>query len=174
MKAEDVSRAMPQVFSILRTSLLTRHLSLRQVHLVGRVVYLSLLHGVNSSRRGVYCVPSEKYLSKDAYCARETVSRNITTIKKLGLLRVIQRRPVEGRFSTNLYKLGSLLLSLISRVTSCFFSFFNRVTLTSHIVTETSNNNLRKQSESSALHKILDVSVQQVIDRIQGSHPELA
>jgi len=174
MKPEDVAKVMPKVFSVLRTSILTRQLSLRQTHLIGRVVYLSLLHGVQSSRRGVYCVPSEKYLSKDAFCARETVSRNITVMKKLGLLKVTQRRPVDGRFSTNLYKLGSLLLSLISRVTSCFFSFFNRVTSMSHIVTETSNNNLKRQKESSAQHKIPVVSVQEVIDRIQGSHPELA
>lgn len=173
MKAEKVNMVMPKIFTVLRTHPLTRHVSLRQVHILTRIIYLSLLHSENSKNRRTYCVPSERYLSRAADCTRETVSRNINKLKALDMLSVLHRRPHRGRFSTNLYKLGRVLWSLIQHLTTCFFSIPHRVTSASHIVTESRNNSISKTKAKDFPHRIALPDLQEILLRIEKVNPEL-
>jgi len=54
-----------------------------------------------------YCMPGRKYLSQKLGVSIRTVSRSIARLKRLGILDVIQRRPVRGIWKTNLYKIRS-------------------------------------------------------------------
>lgn len=166
MKAEKVSQVMPQIFTILRTHPLLRYMSVRQTYILSRIIFLSLLHSANKRGGAVYCVPSEQYLARAVDCARETVSRNLRPLKEMKLLDVIQRRPVAGRWSTNLYRLGRLLWSLIGDVTTRFFSVLHRVTSVSHIVSEIRSNSHTKDIGTKISHKLKDPPLEDILFRL--------
>lgn len=52
-----------------------------------------------------YCTPSTSYLSAKLGIVRESVSRHITKLTKLGILSVTHRRKRDGTWLTNLYKI---------------------------------------------------------------------
>jgi len=166
MKAEKVKAIMPEVFVILRTHPLLRYISVRQTYLISRIVFLSLLHSTSDKSRAVYCIPSERYLAKAVDCTRETVSRNLKPLRKIGLLDIVQRRPHGGRWSTNLYRLGKLLWSMIQDVTTRFFAIVHRVTSTSHIVSETRYNSHTKDIGTRISYKLEDPPLEDILNRI--------
>ena len=54
-----------------------------------------------------YAMPGRAYLSQKLGCSVRTISRSISRLKRLGILDSTQRRPVRGRWKTNLYKIRS-------------------------------------------------------------------
>jgi len=64
-----------------------------------------------------YAVPSEAWVAGELCLARETVSDAVQVLKAHGLLLVTRRRPVGGRWSTNLYRMaGAVLGALIAKL----------------------------------------------------------
>lgn len=174
MNATKVKQVMPQIFSILRTNPIMMRFSRRQVYILTRIIFISLLHSTSAKSHAVYCVASEKYLANAVDCTRETVSRNIRLLKEFKFLDVTNRRKVDGRWSTNLYKIGTLLWSLIQDVTTRFFSIVNRVTSASHIVTENRNISHTKNIGTRNSIKIKDPPEKKSFLDFFERHPELA
>ncbi len=52
-----------------------------------------------------YCWPGRKWLAERAGCNVWTISRHTARLARAGYLRVVHRRPVAGRWSSNLYVL---------------------------------------------------------------------
>jgi len=80
-----------------------------------------------------YCIPSQRWIASRLVCSRETVSRSVTRLSKLGLIHVIHRRKVRGRWQTNLYKLGQELCKIIYGIKKATRNLLHRVTVSSHI-----------------------------------------
>jgi DNA-binding transcriptional ArsR family regulator len=82
--------------------------------------YLSGLQRKKSPTGARYCTPSEEYLSQKLGIRREAVSRHISKLSNLGILRVTHRHKRNGQWQTNLYtiiswvwwRLGQALKSL--------------------------------------------------------------
>lgn len=67
--------------------------------------FLSRLQAKKSRTGAKYCTPGEEYLGEKVGLSRSRVSDHICKLEKLGLLQVQRRRPINGRWQTNLYKI---------------------------------------------------------------------
>jgi len=85
----------------------------------------------------IYTTVCQKTLARLNNRTRETISRSTTKLSGLGLLFKQQRRKVRGKWQSCIYKLGKELWGAISRFFGGLSSGINRVTSTSHIVSET-------------------------------------
>jgi len=103
----------------------------------------------------IYITPSEIYLSKKTGLARETVSRSIQHLVNLGLIVKIQRRKIRGRWTTNLYKIGTLLKAILNFGKRFFFKPFHRVTGMSHIEYKGVNRNIIDNGNKGAASGLL-------------------
>lgn len=98
---------------------------------------LSYLAKQQRKRTGAsYAVPGRKYLSSKLGVSIRTISRSVARLKRLGILDAIQRRPVRGRWKTNLYKIRSWLGWRLAQISSNLRKIFHRETRTSHIASE--------------------------------------
>jgi hypothetical protein len=78
------------------------------------ITRLQWVRCVQSSGRSLYAVPSERWLGGRLSLCRETMSDAVCVLEAHGLLSVTRRRPVHGRWQTNLYRLsGRLAATLI-------------------------------------------------------------
>jgi len=139
MKASIVKRLMRQLYQAMLLNLVTRRLSGTQLQILLKIVFLSLLHGVQSKRGSIYCTPSEKYIAKAVNIHRVTVSRNVCSNSLKLLLEKQRRRPVNGEWQTNLYKLSKLFWAMFGNIINRFRKSFNRVTSVLHVVTKEDN-----------------------------------
>lgn len=70
------------------------------------VVRLAWWHATTHPGGAAYAVPSEAWLAARVGVCRETVSHAICRLEVHGLLHVTRRRPVDGKWQTNLYRIA--------------------------------------------------------------------
>lgn len=92
------------------------HLTGTSLEVLEQITYLIWAHARVAAGHAAYAIPSERYLAEELCVARETISDAVCELYAHGLLRVIRRRPVHGRWQTNLYALGSALITAILRI----------------------------------------------------------
>jgi len=84
---------------------LWRQLSSIDIRLLEVLAYLSRLTARRSPTGASYCIPGRAWLATRLGCSRETISEHVARLARLGLIHRQQRRPVDGRWQTNLYRL---------------------------------------------------------------------
>jgi len=72
-------------------------------------------HGKKNPSKKEYACPGQEWLSQRLDRCRQSISESVQKLSRLGILRVTQRRPVRGMWSTNLYRLGYWPLRLLGR-----------------------------------------------------------
>lgn len=80
-----------------------RKLRGQDIRLLDEIGFLSRLQARRSARRAHYCTPGRAWLAGRLGCSTRTVSRVSAKLAALGVLSKLQRRPVDGRYQTNLY-----------------------------------------------------------------------
>ena len=94
-------------------------------------------HSAQRKSGAIYTTPSLMYISSRVFLRVETVSRRIQDLQKWGLLKITHRRQVSGRWQTNLYRLGQVVLLALGWLKSWINSFSHHLTKKSNIVTTT-------------------------------------
>ena len=173
MKTEIVKRIMGQLYPAMLLNPVTKRLSGTQSGILQRICFLSLLHGVQSKRGSIYCTPSEKYLAKAADIHRVTVSRNVCSNSLKMLLEKQRRRPVNGKWQTNIYKLSKLFWAIFGRIINRFRKSFNRVTPMLHVVTKRDNIYLKNGPKRNGPIRNNGPTAIDVIKLMEKLHPEL-
>jgi hypothetical protein len=92
-------------------------------------------HSAARPSKAMYTTPSLLYIASKAFLRVETVSRRIQDLQKWGLIKITHRRQVAGRWQTNLYRLGHMVLLALGWLKSWIHSFHSHLTLGSNIVT---------------------------------------
>jgi|GEM_PF-7026111 len=174
MKAEGAKELMAQLMPVLRNHVITMRLSENQFATLQYLCYVMFLHGMQSRNGAIYCVPSEERIATFVDVHRVTISRTVSSLKSMKLLDVIQRRPVDGRWQTNLYKLSKLFWALFGFIIKRFRHYLNRVTGVLHIVTESHSKFSSNQKTSDFSYKLKDLPLENIISRMEKAHPELA
>ena len=164
---------MRQLYQAMLLNPVTRRLSETQLQIFQKICFLSLLHGVQSKRGSIYCTPSEKYLAKAADIHRVTVSRNVCSNSLKMLLEKQRRRPVNGEWQTNLYKLSKLFWAMFGNIINRFRRSFDRVTRMLHVVTKRDNTHtLNNQKRNGPLRNNGPTAID-IIKLMEKLHPEL-
>ena len=72
------------------------------VRVLEEIYYLCKLR----KRKGLqpYCIPGRRYLSRKTGYAIRTITRATDRLEAAGLIQKRQRRPVQGKWATNLYR----------------------------------------------------------------------
>lgn len=104
------------------------------LHIIDRLCYAT---HKRSPSRAWYCFPSEKWLGRRMRRNSEHVSRCIQRLHKLELIDLTHRRWRNGRFQTNLYKLGKVLLYWMNAAKSATNRLSYHLTEMSNIVSNT-------------------------------------
>lgn len=73
--------------------------------LLDHLAFLSRLTAKRSPANAHYCTPGRAWLADRLGCSLRTVSRTTARLARLGVLQVQQRRPRNGNWSTNLYRI---------------------------------------------------------------------
>jgi len=173
MKASIVKRLMRQLYQAMLLNPVTRRLSETQLQISLKIVFLSILHGVQSKRGSIYCTPSEKYIAKAVNIHRVTVSRNVCSNSLKILLEKQRRRPVNGKWQTNLYKLSKLFWAIFGNIINRFRKSFNRVTSVLHIVTKRDNIYLKDNQKRNGPVRNNGPTAIDIIQLMEKLHPEL-
>ena len=173
MKALIVKRIMRQLYQAMLLNPVTRRLSETQLQIFQKICFLSLLHGVQSKRGSIYCTPSEKYIAKAVNIHRVTVSRNVCSNSLKILLEKQRRRPVNGIWQTNLYKLSKLFWAMFGNIINRFRRSFNRVTPMLHIVTKEHNIYLKNNQKRNGPVRNNSPTAIDIIQLMEKLHPEL-
>ena len=173
MKASIVKRLMRQLYQAMLLNLVTRRLSGTQLQILLKIVFLSLLHGVQSKRGSIYCTPSEKYIAKAVNVHRVTVSRNVCSNSLKLLLEKQRRRPVNGKWQTNLYKLSKLFWAMFGNIINRFRESFNRVTPVLHVVPKEHNIYLKNSQKRNGPVRNNGPTAIDIIQLMEKLHPEL-
>ena len=92
-------------------------------------------HGAQRPSGTLYTTPSLFYISGKVFLRIETVSRRIQDLQRWGLIKITHRRQVSGRWQTNLYRLGHVVLLALGWLKSWINSFTHQLTKKSKIVT---------------------------------------
>lgn len=112
------------------------------------IEHMCRIQSKKSPSKAWYCYPSEEWIANKLGRTRETISRSIQKLSKLDLIYVTHRRKFQGRWQTNLYRLGVELLKILHRYKEAVKIFIHRVTSTSHIVklntVNKSNNDIKE------------------------------
>ena len=133
----NVAHTTTSCMVLLRSHPLCRYFSPIDFDILRTLIFISLLYKVRSSSGAVYCVPGQKYLAQKCLCHRVTISHHISNLKEIGFIDPLRRRPVKGRFTTNLYRFGKLLWSLIWEILKKSALLGHRVALPLHKGTDT-------------------------------------
>lgn len=67
--------------------------------------FLSKLQAQRSPSGAHYCTPGRAWLAQQLQCSTRTISRRTAHLARIGVLAKQQRRPVNGHWSTNLYRI---------------------------------------------------------------------
>jgi DNA-binding transcriptional ArsR family regulator len=82
-----------------------RQLDGKDLMILEHLMFLCKVHKQNSKSGASYAIPSQMWLAKKIGIRRETVSRHITKLARLGILEVTHRRQVKGKYKTNMYRI---------------------------------------------------------------------
>lgn len=177
MDASKANVLMKEVNSVLRCHPSMLWLSVTQWRILERTMFLAFLHGTNSENGAIYSRPGQTDIAEYAGVHRVTVSRNASRLKSRGILKITQRRPVNGQYQTNLYRLGSWLWIIAGNVIRRFIRTFNRVTLPLHKRSEIRRNTiLKKEIRSKTAFnelKLRDIEANLFIKEFYDRRPEL-
>ena len=91
-----------------------------------------------------YCMPGRQYLSQKLGVSIRTVSRSIARLTRLGILDATQRRPIRGRWQTNLYKIRSWVGWRMGQISGMLRKLTYRGPCVAHIASSKRN---KEQSE---------------------------
>ena len=164
---------MRQLCQAMLLNPVTKRLSGTQSGILQTTLFLSLLHGVQSKRGSIYCTPSEKYIAKAVNIHRVTVSRNVCSNSLKLLLEKQRRRPVNGEWQTNLYKLSKLFWAMFGNIINRFRKSFNRVTSVLHIVSKEHNIYLKNNQKRNGPLRNNGPTAIDIIQLMEKLHPEL-
>lgn len=84
---------------------LWNQLSSIDVRLLDELAYLCHRQAKTSPSGAPYCRPGRRYLATKLGCSVETITRHTRKLSSLGMLLKTQRRPTNGIYHTNLYRL---------------------------------------------------------------------
>lgn len=73
--------------------------------LLDQIAFLSRLTAKRSPAKAHYCTPGRQWLAQQLQCSTRTISRTTARLAALGVLQKQQRRPRQGHWSTNLYRI---------------------------------------------------------------------
>lgn len=102
----------------------------------GSIVYTSVLQALRNGRKTRYCTPGRGHLAKVAGVSLATISSYTNRLQKDLIIEKIQRRPVKGMWSTNMYRLGVAILGIVEAVTIEYLKILNRVKKALYIVSK--------------------------------------
>jgi hypothetical protein len=71
------------------------------------LMYLCKIQAKKSPTGARYAYPSEAHLASKLDTTRETISRHVSKLSRLGVIAVTHRRKVRGHWQTNLYRIVS-------------------------------------------------------------------
>jgi hypothetical protein len=103
----------------------------------GSAFYISLIAAVTKNSGTRSCCPSRKYFRKLHGMSFSSISASTNRLCHLGLLSKFQRRPINGNFQTNLYRLEGPVLGILAHWLRKILLLINRVASRHHIVTKT-------------------------------------
>ena len=130
-------------------------------------------HGKKNPSKKEYACPGQEWLSQRLDRCRQSISESVQKLSRLGILRVTQRRPVRGMWSSNLYRLGYWLLRLLGRMKEAVFSTFSPCRLKATHSYKPYINSIPKQPKRNFSIKIEDSPYLEIIQRMAKNHPEL-
>lgn len=81
------------------------NLRTRDAQLIEHLAFLSLCQQRTSPRHAAYCTPGRRHLAATLHCSVRTITRHTSRLHRDGVIERVQRRKVEGRWQTNLYRL---------------------------------------------------------------------
>jgi len=99
--------------------------------LLEEITYLCGVTSWRSPSGARYAICGEAYLAKEFGLCRSYVSERIQYLEKIGMLNVIHRRKNKGRWMTNLYRIGPVLMDVL---TNCCRELTGVISLVSHRV----------------------------------------
>jgi len=112
---------------------LWRHLRSIDFALLDTIAFLSRQTARHSPKQAHYCTPGRSWLARKIGVSIGTISRHTTRLKALGMLNKLQRRPVDGKWQTNLYALRGRATWLVARSMQALHRPPNRVPSNAHI-----------------------------------------
>lgn len=71
---------------------------------------------------GGYIMPSEAWLAQRLGRCRQAISESVSKLKHIGLVWVVQRRPIKGKWQTNLYRLMKTVFCKADNIKKFVFS----------------------------------------------------
>jgi DNA-binding transcriptional ArsR family regulator len=102
--------------------------------LLNYIAYLCKLTARKSPSGAQYCYPCEDTLAARVGVRREAISRHVSKLASLGILKVVHRRKEHGTWRSNLYKIVSWEGWRLSRVAACIHRGINHVRRIAHKV----------------------------------------
>jgi DNA-binding MarR family transcriptional regulator len=99
----------------LTPAALWRQLRSIDAGLLDQLAFLSRLRSRQSPKGAAYCTPGRKYLAGAVGVSVATVTRHTRRLVELGVLVKRQRRPVDGKWQTNIYSLVGRGAWLVAR-----------------------------------------------------------
>ena len=82
----------------------------------------------------LYCTPSQEYMAERLGVVKETISRTVSDLVRLGFLVVQPRRCVAGKWKTNMYRLASWEFRPVARMVRAMFTRKKKPTLTKPVL----------------------------------------
>lgn len=124
-------------------------LSSLDVRILDELAYLSRLQAQKSTTGARYCVPGRRWLAERLGCSVETISEHTSRLADLGLIRKLQRRPLDGKFQTNLYRLIHPMAWMAARVARAVTRVANRMPRMAHIASVQRTERVSQQPKES-------------------------
>lgn len=124
-------------------------------------------HGAERESGAVYTTVSQMYVAKVTGLVRETVSRAVGDLQDWGLLHRTRRRQVGGRWQTNLYRLGRVVLLALGWLTNWIISKLSHVTNRLHIGTTIRKQTPQKKVKGTFNNKDPNQSIKDCLERIK-------
>lgn len=126
---------------------ITADLTTADIKIFYRIFSLLNWRAKIAPEKSLYIWPSQTWLGQETGYCRETVSRSIQRLQAAGLIRIIHRRPENGRWTTNLYMIGNWLIRFVRRISQSLIVPINRVTKKSHKLLSSDSNNYKVNSD---------------------------
>ncbi len=137
MEAQRAKKIVGMIMPSLRNSMAIRGLSINSMNVLQYILFVATLHGMQNSSGAIYCVPSEERIAGVVKLHRVTVSRIVSLLQSEGFLMITHRRPLNGKWATNLYRLSKTLWVKYGNVINQFKPAYNRVAALLHLVSKT-------------------------------------
>lgn len=169
-----LARQVPLIMSRLGSHPMTTYLSFLERGILTQITYWMLRRVARGSSGALYSTPSEMQIAKFVDCNRVTVSRNVSRLSSKGLLSVVNRRPINGSWQTNLYKHCSLIFTILDEIIKNFSLFIKRVTSMLHLVRTKGTINTFQKKKLEFSIKLRSPDLVEIFKRVESKHPELA